>query len=196
MEKIVIFIIIMIVSSYFSKKKKEKANFTSTKKTDTTFFDDKGNKVSESRYKASSKPKVNSTEQPQSISDALSELKNIFSNTATPKPTPKPVPEPVPVYETNYGEVSTESNDSAYSEKDYKEVQSNYDSYLQKKQDNFDLDINKAHFKKTVNEVNNTDTYSSGKKKTPRKDILANLFNTKNQLKQAIIINEIFNKKY
>ena len=119
MEKIVIFIIIMMVSSYFSKKKRKRANFTSTKNTDTTFFDKKGNKVSESRHRSSSKPIVNSTERSQSIGDALSELKNIFSGNVQKQATPKSEP----VYETNYGEVSTEANDSEYSEKGYREEQ-------------------------------------------------------------------------
>ena len=116
----------MIVSSYFSKKKRKKATFSSMKKTDTTFFDDKGNKVSESRHRSSSKPTVNSTEQPQSISDALNELKNIFTNTPQQQPEPAPVPLE-PVYETNYAEVSTEANDTHYSEKDYREEQIKYE---------------------------------------------------------------------
>ncbi|MCK5760549.1 MAG: hypothetical protein KAH33_04595 [Candidatus Delongbacteria bacterium] len=177
MEKIVIFIIIMIVSSYFSKKKRKRANFTSTKKTDTTFFDGKGNKVSGSR--SSSKPIAQTTAKPQSISDALSELKNIFSNT------PQQQPKPEPVYETNYGEISTEANDSDYTEKDYKEVQIKYESQNTVKE-------KPASLKPTEN-----NSYAIKTKKIVyRKDILTGLFSTKNELKKAVIINEVFNKKY
>ena len=186
MEKIVIFIIIMIVSSYFSKKKRKRANFTSTKKTDTTFFDKKGNKVSESRYKTSSKPTVNSTQQPHSISEALSELKNIFTNT------PQQKPEPEPVYETSFTEVSTEANDANYSEEGYREEQIKYETQ------------NTAPtVKNTVKEKNDgfrpmdeTSYVIKTKKIVQRKDVFTNLFNTKNQLKKAVIINEVFNKKY
>ena len=186
MEKIVIFIIIMIVSSYFSKKKRKKSTFSSMKKTDTTFFDGKGNKVSESRHRSSSKPTVNSTKQPQSISDALSELKNIFSNTAQQQPAPKPVPVPMePVYETNYGEVSTEANDSDYTERDYREEQIKYERQNTVKEKPINLQPDK------------NDSYAiKVEQKVYRKDIMTGLFGTKNQLKKAVIINEIFNKKY
>lgn len=191
MEKIVIFIIIMIVSSYFSKKKKKQATLTS-KKSDTTFFDTKGNKVSESRHRSVAKPTVNSTQQPQSISDALSELKSIFTNT----PKPKPVPEPEVVYETNYGEVSTEANDSEYSEKDYREEQIKYETQRSASRSKYKSqsvqEENTSGFKPM-----DTNSYAIKiKKEVYRKDIMAGLFNTKNQLKKAVIINEIFNKKY
>ena len=179
----------MAVSSYFSKKKRKKATFSSMKKTDTTFFDDKGNKVSESRYRSTSKPVVNSTaqstsstEQPQSISEALNELKNIFTNTPEQQPQPVPVE---PVYETNYAEVSTEANDAHYSEKNYREEQIKYkrQNTVKEKPVNLQPVEKDSYAIKTV-------------KKVYRKDIFTNLFNTKNQLKKAVIINEIFNKKY
>ena len=177
MEKIVIFIIIMMVSSYFSKKKRKRANFTSTKNTDTTFFDDKGNKVSGTR--STLKPIAKTNTQPQSISDALSELKNIFTNTVQPKP------EPEPVYETSFTEVSTEANNSDYTEKDYREEQIKYETQkpVKEKSDNLKMAENNSYAIKT-------------EKKVYRKDVFTNLFSTKNQLKKAVIINEIFNKKY
>ena len=186
MEKIVIFIIIMIVSSYFSKKKRKKATFSSMKKTDTTFFDDKGNKISESRHRSSSKPVANSTEQPQSISDALNELKNIFTNTPQQQSKSEPAPVPLePVYETNYAEVSTEANDAHYSEKDYREEQIKYERQNSVKNKPVNLQP-----------VENDSYAIKAEKKVYRKDVFTNLFNTKNQLKKAVIINEIFNKKY
>ena len=176
----------MIVSSYFSKKKKKQATLTKNN-TDTTFFDDKGNKVSESRHRSTSKPTVNSTKQPQSISEALSELKNIFTDTVQQKPVSKPEP----VYETNYGEVSTEANNSKYSEKNYREKQVKYETQNP-------VPSNKSESLKNMEKESfKNDSYAiKAKKKNYRKDVFTNLFNTKNQLKKAVIINEIFNKKY
>lgn len=181
MEKIVIFVIIMIVSSYFSKKKRKKATFTK-KENDTMFFDDKGNKISESTHRSASKPTVSSTEKPQSISDALNELKNIFTNPAQnkPKPKQKPTQAPTPVYETNYGEVSNNENYTDSSEHNYKEVQSNYDT---------------SYKRPEPKEVKNSYTIEK-KTVTLKKDVFSNLFNSRNNLKKAVIITEIFNKKY
>ena len=188
MEKIVIFILIMIVSSYFSKKKRKRASFTSTKKTDTTFFDKKGNKVSGTR--STLKPIAQTTAQPQSISEALSELKNIFTNT------PQQQPKPEPVYETNYGETSTEANDSDYTEKDYKEEQIKYETQNP-------APTSKSKSQSAVKEkfsgfkpMENNSYAIKSENKVYRKDVFAGLFSTKNQLKKAVIINEIFNKKY
>jgi FtsZ-interacting cell division protein ZipA len=193
MEKIVIFVIIMIVSSYFSKKKRKRATFIK-KENDTMFFDDKGNKISESSHRSTSKPTVNSTNQPQNMSEALNELKNIFTNPAQQKPTHKPMHKPAPVYETNYPEVSTEANNASYSEKDYQQVQSNYETYMQKdKTDSIKKEISEVS--PLIKEKENSYTIKANNI-THRKDILSNLFNSRNNLKKAVIITEVFNKKY
>lgn len=191
MEKLVIFVIIIIISQIFSKKKKKAQ--ADRHIASTTFYDSKGNKVP--RSVATSNKATNSTAQPQSMSEALNELRNIFTNPAQPQPVHKPEPKPVPVYETNVPEMSTESNNAEYSEQGYKEVQSNYDTYMQKNETDRINKANSAFNPKTVEEKDNSYTIKA-KKKTLRGDILTNLFNTKNDLKKAIIITEVFNKKY
>lgn len=195
MEKIVIFVIIMIISSYFSKKKKQaRADRHSAS---TTFYDAKGNKVAKpvTSTVISSKPKVNASTQPQSMSEALNELKNIFTNTTQQQAKPKPKPANIePVYEVHNHPVSDEANDSEYSENKYQQKQSNYETLMQKNETDR---INKENsaFNPLIKEKDNSYTIKS-KTETHRKDILANLFNSKNDLKKAIIITEVFNKKY
>jgi hypothetical protein len=190
MEKIVIFIIIMIVSSYFSKKKKKAR--ADRHVASSTFYDNKGNKVP--KTVAISNKATSSTTQPQSMSEALNELKNIFTSPAQHKPVHKPEPKPVPVYETNYPEMSTEANNASYSEKDYQQVQSNYETYMQKdKTDSIKKEISEVS--PLIKEKENSYTIKANNI-THRKDILSNLFNSRNNLKKAVIITEVFNKKY
>ncbi|MCK4979042.1 MAG: hypothetical protein KAS62_01535, partial [Candidatus Delongbacteria bacterium] len=117
-----------------------------------------------------------------------SELKNIFTNTVQPKPEP--------VYETNYGETSTEANDSDYTEKDYKEEQIKYETQNPAPTSKYGSQNAEKEKFSGFKPMEETSYAIKTKKVVHRKDLMTGLFSTKNQLKKAVIINEIFNKKY
>nr|MDA3884063.1 hypothetical protein [Candidatus Delongbacteria bacterium] len=73
-------------------------------------------------------------------------------------------------------------------------VQSNYETYMQKdKTDSIKKEISEVS--PLIKEKENSYTIKA-KNITHRKDILSNLFNSRNNLKKAVIITEVFNKKY
>ncbi|MBN2789317.1 MAG: hypothetical protein JXR69_03935 [Candidatus Delongbacteria bacterium] len=201
MEKIVIFVIIMIISSYFSKKKKQAQ--VSRHESSTTFYDSNGNIISKphtsskQQHSYPSKTVKSNTQQPQNMSEALNELKNIFTNTTQQKPVHKPTSvfeNSDTVYEVHNHPVSIEDNNSEYSENKYQQVESNYDTYMQKNKTDR---INKENsaFNPPIKEKNSSYTIKA-KSVTHKKDILSNLFDSRNNLKKAVIITEVFNKKY
>nr|MDA3837777.1 hypothetical protein [Candidatus Delongbacteria bacterium] len=73
-------------------------------------------------------------------------------------------------------------------------VQSNYETYMQKdKTDSIKKEISEVS--PLIKEKENSYTIKANNI-THRKDILSNLFNSRNNLKKAVIITEVFNKKY